>query len=78
MSTVNVGMLKMDITEMAVNNNGNTIAESDRKIQSRDFYIQKAWRNNRNSSRWQWICFFYIFVRKEDQSSQTNFKSEKV
>ena len=24
MSTVNVGMLKMDITEMPVNNNGNT------------------------------------------------------
>ena len=31
MSTVTRDMLELDITEISVNNNGNTIAENDRK-----------------------------------------------
>ena len=74
MSTVTRDMLELDITEISVNNNGNTIAENDRK----NFSEQRFLYSKRNSSRWQLICFIYIFVRKEEQSSQTNFKSEKV
>ena len=74
MSTVTRDMLELDITEISVNNNGNTIAENDRK----NFSEQRFLYSKSNSSRWQWICFIYIFVRKEEQSRQTNFKSEKV
>ena len=74
MSTVTRDMLELDITEISVNNNGNTIAENDRK----NFSEHRFLYSKRNSSRWQWICFIYIFVRKEEQSRQTNFKSEKV
>ena len=74
MSTVTRDMLELDITEISVNNNGNTIAENDRK----NFSEQRFLHSKRNSSRWQLICFIYIFVRKEEQSSETNFKSEKV
>ena len=42
MSRVNGGMLKMDITEMPVNNNGNKIAESDRKNSEQRFLYSKS------------------------------------
>ena len=79
LSTATAAMIELeDITEMPVNNdNSNKIAKKRKSFQSRYLQTDKAWSNNRNSSRWLWICFNSV-LEKKVQTSQTNFKSKKV